>query len=281
VSDRYGQCVQLGYLSHVAGDRSARQVFRETIELAVTAEAHGFDTFWVAQHHGGALEGLLPSPLVLLAAIATRTTTLRLGTAVLAAPLEDPRRLTEDAATLDALSDGRVELGIGAGADATAATAFGHDHARRHTECLQVVDELCDLLDTDGDAPGGVPVVPEAAGLRRRLWWASSSPDGVDAAARRGIGLICGKPGIQAELERYWTRSIDETPRVAVSRTLAADEDPQALLGRWEADPARPWATMLVVQTQPARADLAAHLRTVIGLGAVARETPAGRLAHH
>jgi alkanesulfonate monooxygenase SsuD/methylene tetrahydromethanopterin reductase-like flavin-dependent oxidoreductase (luciferase family) len=262
-------CVQLGYLSHVAGDRAPRQVFRETIELAVTAEAHGFDTFWVAQHHGGHLEGLLPSPLVLLAAVAARTTTLRLGTAVVAAPLEDPRRLAEDAATLDALAGGRVELGIGAGADATAASAFGHDHDRRHEECTRTVDRLCALLHDDG-AGGPVPLVPAAPGLRDRLWWATSSVAGVDAAAARGIGLVSGKPGMTAELERYWSRCTS-SPRVAVSRTVAVGESPDAVVTRWAADPARSWATALVVQTQPARADLSDHVRTVVGLGAALR----------
>lgn len=262
--------MQLGYLSHVAGDRPPRQVFRETIELAVTAEAHGFDTFWVAQHHGGALEGLLPSPLVLLAAVATRTTTLRLGTAVVAAPLEDPRRLAEDAATLDALAGGRVELGIGAGADAAAAAAFGHHHELRHEECTGVADRLCDLLE---DSAQSVPVVPVAPGLRDRLWWATSSAAGVDAAAAHGIGLISGRPGMTAELERYWTRCVASSPRVAVSRPVAAGEAADAVADRWSCDPARQWATMLVVQTQPAAAELAAHLRTVVELGAVLRET--------
>ncbi|NMO93718.1 LLM class flavin-dependent oxidoreductase [Actinomycetospora sp. TBRC 11914] len=265
--------MQLGYLSHVAGDRPARQVFRETIELAVTAEAHGFDAFWVAQHHGGALEGLLPSPLVLLAAIAARTSTLRLGTAVVAAPLEDPRRLAEDAATLDVLSGGRLELGLGAGADAAAAAVFGRDHARRHDGCTAVADRVCALLEGhDGEA---VPVVPEAHGLRDRLWWATSSRTGVDAAAARGIGLVSGRPDMTAELERYWTRCRAEEPRVAVSRTVAAGEDAAAVAARWASDPAREWATMLVVQTQPARVEMPAHVRTVVELGAA---LGAGRL---
>ncbi len=101
----------VGYFTHVAGRGGPAQVYRETVELAVAAEEQGFASFWVAQHHAGALEGLLPSPLVLLAAVAERTATIRLGTAVVAASLEDPRRLAEDAAVLDQLSGGRLELG--------------------------------------------------------------------------------------------------------------------------------------------------------------------------
>ena len=90
--------MQLGYLTHVAGHGSPAAIYRDTVALAVAAEELGLDAFWVAQHHHGSLEGLLPSPLVLLAAIAERTSVIRLGTAVIAAPLEDPLRLAEDAA---------------------------------------------------------------------------------------------------------------------------------------------------------------------------------------
>ncbi|WP_374203697.1 LLM class flavin-dependent oxidoreductase [Pseudonocardia sp. ICBG601] len=106
--------MRLGYLTHVTGDDPSR-AYRETIRLAERAEELGYDSFWLAQHHDGHLGGRLPSPLVLLAAVAERTRLIRLGTAVVALPLEDPRRLAEDAAVLDALSGGRLELGVGAG----------------------------------------------------------------------------------------------------------------------------------------------------------------------
>lgn len=251
--------VQLGYLTHVAGRDSAARAYRDTVDLAVAAEELGFASFWVAQHHGGALEGLLPSPLVLLAAVAGRTSTIRLGTAVVAASLEHPIRLAEDAAVVDTLSGGRLELGIGAGADPRASAAFGRDHERRHADCQDAVDELCRVLESP-------ELIPEAPGLRRRLWWATGSPEGVDAAAARGMGVISGRPsGVATDLARYWTRAAGE-PRVAVSRIVGAGERPEELLRRWRDDPARPWASELVVQTQPADAPVAAHLATMRAL---------------
>jgi len=259
----------VGYLSHVAGAAGPAQAYRETIELAVAAEELGFGSFWVAQHHGGALEGLLPSPLVLLAAVAERTSTIRLGTAVVAAALEDPRRLAEDAAVVDALSGGRLELGVGAGADAAASAAFGRDHDRRHADCAAVVDELCRLLGGDG-------LVPAAAGLRSRLWWATGSTAGVDAAAARGTGVLSGRPahlpGVVDDLRRY--RSRTDAPRVAASRIIGDGAPLGPLLAQWRGDPALPLADELVVQTTPAAAGFGAHLATLRAVAAALRPAP-------
>lgn len=264
----------LGYLTHVAGSGTPARVYRETIELAVAAEELGYSSFWVAQHHGGGLGGLLPSPLVLLAAIAERTSAIRLGTAVVAASLEDPLRLAEDAAVADALSVGRLELGFGAGADTSASAAFGRDHDHRHRDCADAVDRVRATL-------AGPWLVPAEPGLRGRLWWATGSTAGVDMAAARGMGVLSGRPadqpGVVADLARYWTRTVGE-PRVAVCRIVAADESPAAFGTRWARDPAREWATELVVQTQPAAAPFAAHLATLRALaGAGPRTRPKER----
>jgi alkanesulfonate monooxygenase SsuD/methylene tetrahydromethanopterin reductase-like flavin-dependent oxidoreductase (luciferase family) len=247
----------VGYFTHVAGRGGPAQVYRETVELAVAAEELGFASFWVAQHHAGALEGLLPSPLVLLAAVAERTATIRLGTAVVAASLEDPRRLAEDAAVLDQLSGGRLELGVGAGADPAASAAFGRDHDRRNHDCLNVVEELCRTL-------AGSWLVPAAPGLRERLWWATGSAEGIAVAADRGIGVLSGRPahlpGVVDDLTRY--RVAAQRPRIALCR-LVPEGEGRELVRRWREDPALPTATELVIQTSPAAAPFGAHVRTL------------------
>ncbi|MCW2719400.1 LLM class flavin-dependent oxidoreductase [Pseudonocardia sp.] len=264
--------MKLGYLTHVAG-ADPRRAYRQAIELAVAAEDLGFDSFWLAQHHGGVFGGQLPSPLVLLATIAERTSTIRLGTAVVAASLEDPMRLAEDAAVVDVLSGGRLELGVGGGADEAASEAFGRDHARRHEDCAAVVDELCRLLD-------GTGLVPAAPGLRQRLWWATGSSAGVEAAAQRGMGVITGRPAdapgspVAADLSRYWTRAAGD-PRVAAFRSVGAGEAPIALVDRWRRDPAREWASELVAQSLPVDAEIGVHLATLRSIGAAAGAAPA------
>ena len=241
--------VQVGYFTHVAGTTSPRVAYRDAIALAVAAEELGFRSFWVAQHHAGAFDGVLPSPLVLLAAAAEHTSTIRLGTAVVAASLEDPLRLAEDAAVVDALSGGRLELGIGAGSDAVASRLFERDHDLRHMDCCAAVDRLCSWLD-------GPELVPAAPGLRRRLWWATGSRRGADDAAERGMGLLSGRPGggpgadVVADLARYRAR-VTGDPRVALSRIVRLGEPTADILARWRGDPPLAWGDELVIQTQP------------------------------
>ncbi|GAA1836512.1 hypothetical protein GCM10009836_13750 [Pseudonocardia ailaonensis] len=263
--------LELGYLTHVGGLASPRDAYRDTIALAVAAEEAGYSSFWVAQHHNSEAQGYLPSPFVLLAAIAQATGRIRLGTAVVAVGLEDPRRVAEDAAVLDALSGERLELGIGAGSDPAATALFGADHEHRHADCADALDELCDIL-------GGITLVPDAPGLLDRMWWATGSARGVDAAAERGLGVISGRPqGAAPDLERYWGRSAG-IPRVALSRLVRAGEPAEEVAARLRADPAVAWASTLLIQTQPTRTDLAGHLRT-LATGARAVTLTAERMA--
>jgi probable F420-dependent oxidoreductase len=90
------------------------EIYRDGLELAELAERAGFESVWLSEHHLTS-DGYLPSLMPTLATIAARTRRLRLGTAVLLAPLRHPLRLAEDAAVVDQLAQGRLELGLGLG----------------------------------------------------------------------------------------------------------------------------------------------------------------------
>ncbi|WP_109529447.1 MULTISPECIES: LLM class flavin-dependent oxidoreductase [Nocardia] len=106
---------------------SQRARFREVVELARWAEDIGYDAFGVGERHNPAL--LSSSPAVILSHIAARTRRIRLVTTVAVLSLTDPVRSAEDYATLDHLSDGRLDLIIGKGGDAVAPSVFRIDQA--------------------------------------------------------------------------------------------------------------------------------------------------------
>lgn len=95
-------------------DRSAAAVYNELLELGETADKVGLDSVWTSEHHftdDEYLSGTLPT----LGALAARTDDVKIGSAVALTPLYDSVRLAEDAATVDALSDGRLTLGLSIG----------------------------------------------------------------------------------------------------------------------------------------------------------------------
>ena len=116
--------------------------FHTIVEQISYGEQIGFDSVWLAEHHFHSFAGLFSSPPVIGAAIAQRTTKMRIGTAVLLLPYHNPLRVAEDYATLDCLSNGRVEFGIGHGFVKWEALTFGiplDDLRERFKENLEVV----------------------------------------------------------------------------------------------------------------------------------------------
>src|SRR5947209_2888420 len=97
------QRIRLGFLTHLEGAGDPRRIYQETLELFVAADQLGFDTGWIAQHHFRIHAGRLPSPFPFLATAAERAKRIRLGTSIVVLPLENPLRVAEDAAVVDAL----------------------------------------------------------------------------------------------------------------------------------------------------------------------------------
>jgi alkanesulfonate monooxygenase SsuD/methylene tetrahydromethanopterin reductase-like flavin-dependent oxidoreductase (luciferase family) len=119
-------------------------LYAETLEFIAWSESVGFEGAWVPEHHG-ADDGYAPSPLVALAAIAARTKTIKLGSAIALAPLYHPVRFAEECAVLDILSNGRLEMAVAVGYRRSEAEAFGVDFStrgRRTDEFLEIVRRL-------------------------------------------------------------------------------------------------------------------------------------------
>src|SRR5262249_61878391 len=98
--------------------------FEETLRECERAEAAGFDSIWLGEHHNNPV--LYPAPLIGLAAVASRTRRIRLGTGVLLLPLYHPVMVAEEGAMVDMISIGRLLLVVGAGYSPDDFSAFGY-----------------------------------------------------------------------------------------------------------------------------------------------------------
>ncbi|ETX07055.1 LLM class flavin-dependent oxidoreductase [Candidatus Entotheonella palauensis] len=95
-------------------DMTKRDAFAECFALVDAAEARGVESVWLAEYHFSPIS-VLSAPITIATAIAARTENIRIGLAVALLPLGHPIRLAEEIATLDHISQGRVEFGIGRG----------------------------------------------------------------------------------------------------------------------------------------------------------------------
>jgi len=231
---------RLGFFTRLLDDVGAGERYRLALEQIVHAEALGFASAWVAQHHFNPNEGGLPAPFVFLAQVAARTSRIRLGTGVVTLPLEDPVRVAEDAAVLDLLSGGRLEVGIGAGGTPSAFPAFGRDNADR---AALFADKFKLLLDAwRGEKLGGVDnrLYPAAPQLLDRIWHGTFSVEGGRRAGAAGDGLMLSRTqprppamphALLAELQNpiidaYLSAlPADRTPRIMASRSVCVADD--------------------------------------------------------
>jgi alkanesulfonate monooxygenase SsuD/methylene tetrahydromethanopterin reductase-like flavin-dependent oxidoreductase (luciferase family) len=117
------------------------EVYEESVDLAVSAESWGFDSVWLSEHHL-VDDGYLPALFPVIASVGARTRRVRLGTAMLLAPLYHPLRLAEDAAVTDLLTGGRLDLGLAPGYRHEEFANLGVPREQRGTRTEETIEVL-------------------------------------------------------------------------------------------------------------------------------------------
>jgi probable F420-dependent oxidoreductase len=185
-------------LPHLA---PASRYYAESLDEVAAADQLGFDAVWMSEHHLTD-DGLLPSPLVMAAAIAARTSRIRIGTNILVLPLHHPLRVAEDAAVADLISGGRLVLGVGQGYAEDEFAAFGADRRHRGTLLEEGVTLLRQAwspepIDFHGNhwSYSQLRITPQPE-RPIPIYVAGVTPAGLRRAARLGDAVIiyCAKP---------------------------------------------------------------------------------------
>lgn len=212
-------------------------LYAQALERVVEAERLGLRSAWFSEHHLFE-DGYLPQPLLVAAAAAARTTRMRLGTSILVAPLRSALDIAEQAAVVDILSGGRVELGLGAGYRIPEFEAFGVDVDRRFELLRKRAVEIRSLWDRGIVTPP--PIQP-----RPPIWIGARGPVLTTAAGRTGEGLMT----LDAGAFDHYRRAVDEaghppqTARVAGPVNLILADDPDAAWRQVKPHLAYQWET--------------------------------------
>ncbi len=228
---------------------SHAQVIRDVIEEAVLADALGVSFFGVGEHHRP--DFAISAPEVVLAAIAGRTSQIRLGSAVTVLSSDDPVRVFQRFATLDAASHGRAEIIVGRGSFTESFPLFGFpmdDYELLFEERLDLLVQLLAQQPVTWQGKTRAPlhqqlVYPPVASGQLTTWvGVGGSPQSVVRAARYGLGLmlaiIGGDPRRFAPCIELYRRTLAEQGHPALpvgmhSPGYVAETDQQAQEEFW------------------------------------------------
>jgi len=170
----------------------AQKLYGASLEMSEWADRTGFDMLVLSEHHG-APDGYLPSPLVLGAAVAARTTRIPIWVSALLIPLHDPIRLAEDIAVLDLISNGRISIVTGLGYRPIEYELLGREwkgRGKRLDACLETMVKAWtgEPFEFDGET---VQVAPRPVQQPHpAIMVGGSGPAGAKRAARFGFGFF-------------------------------------------------------------------------------------------
>lgn len=170
-------------------------IYRQELEHIVAAEELGYDHVWLSEHHL-VEDGYSPSLMPIAAAIAARTSRIRIGSFVLLLPLHNPVLVAEDVATVDVISNGRFDLGVGLGYRPGEFTGLGissSERGARLSEGLPVVQRLLagEKVTLDGrfSKITDVQIFPPPVQNPFPVWVGARGDKALDRAARLGCHL--------------------------------------------------------------------------------------------
>ena len=216
--------LQIGFLADLRNpppwERPWPRLYGRALELIEEADRLGAGAIFLGEHHF-APDGYICQPLTFAAAIAARTRRIRIGTEVTLAPIRHPLHIAEEAAVIDVLSDGRVELGLGAGYVPGEFEAFGADRSTKFKDLDRVAAEVRRLLREVVTPP---PVQDELP-----IWCGYNFPVGARRAGRLGAGLMsllpwCLEPYLEGLAEGGYA---PERARMAGLLDLIVSDDPE------------------------------------------------------
>ncbi|HEY0285422.1 MAG TPA: LLM class flavin-dependent oxidoreductase [Pseudomonas sp.] len=177
---------------------SHRQLFEQLTELTLLAEAGGFRTVWIGEHHSMEYT-ISPSPMPLLAYLAARTSTIRLGAGTIIAPFWHPLRVAGECALLDVISNGRMEVGLARGAYQMEfdRMAGGIPATTGGTHLREMVPVVRKLWEGDYAHQGNIWNFPTSTSVPKPvqqpgppMWIAARDPDSHDFAIKNGCNVM-------------------------------------------------------------------------------------------
>jgi alkanesulfonate monooxygenase SsuD/methylene tetrahydromethanopterin reductase-like flavin-dependent oxidoreductase (luciferase family) len=198
--------LMFGFRNPAQWRRPFPEVYTNELRAIREAEALGYDTIWLTEHHF-ADDGYSPSVLPIAGAIAAQTERVRIGTFLVLLPLNNAIRLAEDVATLDVISNGRIDLGVGQGYAVHEYAAYGVSRKERYSRFVEGLDVLRGLWTQPSFSYRGKHYQIDDARLMPRpvqsphppLWIGARGAKGITRAGRLGAHLLgLGSPEMQA-----------------------------------------------------------------------------------